>query len=312
MKIVFPKIYRLNITIAAAIVLFSHVISAVPLAEYVMYKAKDGQGLNALLYSPKSSTRSLVIMIPGGTGGYLGGGHDYTPLAEKLNNNGYALLIANMRTAGLHGWLSARFEDTEQDVGAAFEFAKSRGLNNIVLFGTSLGGPRVMYYWSQTKDPNIKAMGFLAAITSPYLAAKHRFDKKKHADLDVFLQKARELVKAGKGGDIIAFPNWSLGRSFPLTAESYLSYFGNLKDSNASTVKFGDQVTLPTVVIHGEKDVLALPQVAEEIYASLTSAPKRDLIIIKGAGHYLSPGPIAERYSQAVIEWVMDIAPPVR
>ena len=295
---------------AVMVMAFSSVTTAVPLAEFVTYQAGDGPKLNALLYLPKTSGKSVVIMIPGGTGGFIGGAHDYTPMAEKLTAQGYAFLLANMRTAGRHGWLFGRFEDSEQDVGAAVKFAKSRGFDNIILFGTSLGGPRVVYYWTQTKEPSIKVMGFLGAITSPYLEAQVRFDKAKCADFDGFLQKARDLVKAGKGHETIAYP-WFSGYQLTLSAESYINYFGTLKESNASTIKFTEQLTLPTLVVHGDSEEIALPPVAEQIFASLSAAPKRDLVWIKGASHYLSPGPIAEKYAQAIVEWVLTVSPPV-
>lgn len=305
----FAHVDRVTISVLAIALFLSSATFAAPLAEFVTYRAKDDRILNALLYLPETPSRSVVIMVPGGTGG-IGGRHDYTPLAEKLNAQGYALLLANMRTAGSHGWLFARFEDSELDVGAAVDFAKSRGLDRIVLFGSSLGGPRIMYYWAQTKDPSVKAIGFLASVTSPYLEVQVRFDKAKRDDFDTFLQKARDLVKAGKGRQTITFPNWFPGVSFTLSAESYLSYFGAPAESNANSLKFADQMNLPTVVIHGEDDNIVLPSVAEVMYDSLTAAPTRDMFWIKGAGHYITAGPIAESYAQAVVDWLTDVVPP--
>jgi dipeptidyl aminopeptidase/acylaminoacyl peptidase len=303
------QINRRLISIMLALALsFSSAALATPLAEFVAYKAEDGQILNALLYLPKRPTRTAVIMVPGGTGG-IGGRHDYTPLAEKLNAKGYALLVVNMRTAGSNGWLYGRFEDSELDVGAAVEFAKSRNLDQVVLFGSSLGGPRIMYYWAQTKDPVVEAMGFLASVTSPYLEVQVRFDKDKRDAFDDFLQEARNLVKDGKGRQPITLPDWFPGASFTLSAESYLSYFGTPEESNANSLKFADQLNLPAVVIHGEEDNIVLPPVAETMYDSLTAAASREMIWIEAAGHYITAGPIAESYAEAVVDWVTVVIP---
>ena len=76
-----------------------------------------------------------------------------------------------------------------------------------------------------------------------------------------------------------------------------------------STVKFGSQLTLPAAVIHGTKDEIALPPNATAIYDSLTAAPKRDIVWVEGASHYLTPGPIAASYAKAVVDWVTRAAP---
>ena len=58
------------------------------------------------------------------------------------------------------------------------------------------------------------------------------------------------------------------------------------------------------VVIHGTKDEQALPPNGQAIYDSLTAAPRRDLIWVEGAGHFLTPGKIAEDYAREISGWV--------
>jgi fermentation-respiration switch protein FrsA (DUF1100 family) len=83
-----------------------------------------------------------------------------------------------------------------------------------------------------------------------------------------------------------------------------VDFFGTIEESDASTVKFGAEVTLPAAVIHGTRDDLALPPNGQAIYDSLTRAPKRDLLWVEGGGHFLTPGPVAESYAQAIAGWV--------
>jgi alpha-beta hydrolase superfamily lysophospholipase len=286
--------------------------AAAPQAEFLLYPTEDKVPLNALLFAPKSATKSVVIMIPGMTGGFSGGAHDYSPMAEQLNQKGYAFMVPNMRTAGLHGMLFARFDDYAKDVGAAIAEAKRRGLSEIILFGTSLGGPRAIHYWAKTRDPSIKAMGFLASIKSPYMEAQLRFDDARKADFDAFLVKCRLLVSQGKGRDVLTYENWFPGRHITLSATSFIEIFGNAEESDAQTIKFGPQLTIPAVVIHGTKDEIALPPNATAIYESLTAAPKREIVWVEGASHYLTPGPIAENYAKAVVDWVTRALPPTQ
>jgi fermentation-respiration switch protein FrsA (DUF1100 family) len=62
-------------------------------------------------------------------------------------------------------------------------------------------------------------------------------------------------------------------------------------------------------VIHGDKDELALPPNAQKIYDSLTAAPQRDLVWVKGASHYLAPGPLAESYARLTTDWIVKNMP---
>ncbi len=273
-----------------------------PRAEFLLYDTEDKVTLNALLFLPPAPTRSAVVYVPGMTGGFIGI-NDYSPLAARLNAAGYALMVPNMRTAGLHGMLYARFADYVTDIAAAMATARGRGLDRIALFGTSLGGPRVINYWRKTHAPAVQALGLVASIKSPYLEAQIRFDANKKAEFDAHLAKCRELIKAGRGSDILIYKDWFPARDLVLAADVYVDFFGTLAESDASTIKFGAEVTLPAAVIHGSQDDLALPPNAEAIYESLTCAPKRDLVWVEG-GHFLTPGPVAEAFGKAVADWV--------
>ena len=277
--------------------------AAAPRAEFLLFDTDDKITLNALLYLPERPTKSVVIYIPGMTGGFSGI-NDYGPMAARLDEIGYALLVPNLRTAGLHGMLFARFEDYVTDIKATVALAKSRGLSEIALFGTSLGGPRIINYWRKTKDTAIKALGFVASIKSPYLEAQIRFDPAKKADFDAHLAKCRALVKEGRGREMLTYKDWFPGRDMDLAAHVYVDIFGTIEESDASTVKFGHEVTIPAVVIHGTADDIALPPNGEAIYESLKNAPKRDLMWVEGGNHFLLRGPIAEGYAKAVAGWV--------
>jgi esterase/lipase len=270
--------------------------------------AEDGLMLDALYFTPEKPGKSLVLLIPGLTGAVMGGGlHDYRPLAGELAAKGYALLIPQLRS--LNNWPYAFFDDVVKDIGGAVAFAKARGYEQIALFGTSLGGPRIALYMARQGDPSIRAVGFIASIKSPYLEFQIRQSESERARLDAFLAKARELVAAGRGGEPVAFENWFPNRHMAMTAKSFISFFGRDDESNAVSIKFAGEIKVPALVIHGTADEIALKPNAEAIYASLTAAPKRDLIWIEGAKHYLTPGWIAETYAKRIAEWMGENMP---
>jgi pimeloyl-ACP methyl ester carboxylesterase len=279
-----------------------------PRAEFVLYDTEDNVTLNALFYAPAAPTTRAVVYVPGMTGGFIGI-NDYAPMARRLNAAGCALMLPNMRTAGLHGMLFARFADYVKDIAAAIATARRRGIEHVALFGTSLGGPRIINYWRRAREPVVKGLGFVASIKSPYLEAQIRFDAKERARLDAHLAKCRELVKAGRGSEILAYERWFPNRDLVLAAHVYVDFFGTLEESDASTVKFGHEVTLPAVVIHGTHDDLALPPNGQAIFDSLVNAPTRDLVWVEGGGHFLTTGPVAEGFGKAVADWVVKTLP---
>ena len=282
--------------------------------EFLRYKTEDQEILQALLWFPREDTKTLVIYVPSATGGFAGQ-HDIRPVADAITHKGFAFMATNVRTVGVpNGWTFARFEDCVKDVGAAVQCAKSRGFESLVLVGHSLGGPRAMYYWVRTREPSVRALVFMGSIVSPYGEARLRWPKSKAAEYDAFLQKIRDLVRQGKGEEVLTFRDYFLAPvppSLTLSAQSFVNMFGTPDECNASTVKFGAQVTLPTLVVHSTQDEIAVPKNAEEIYASLTAAPRRDLIWVEGS-HMLADAADAGKYGEVIANWLSGVVPLIR
>ena len=263
--------------------------------------------LDALLFTPDQPTRSIAFFIPGLHGPVLGGRHDYRPLAKELNERGYALLLLNMRSANTFWY--ALFEDCANDIAAAIRHVKGLGYSDIALFGTSLGGPRVVYTITHRPDPAIKVLGINGSVKSMYLEAELRKTPEEMAAYDACLARARELVENGQWYEGVTLLDYFPGRHMTLQARSLLSFFGTLEESNCSTIKFGDQVTVPTLVCHGEADEVIMPANGQAIYDSLVAAPKRDMVWVPGATHYLQLGWIAETYGRIMAEWIAENMP---
>ncbi len=268
--------------------------------------AEDKTPLQGLLWEPQTRGDSVVLMVPGGTtGAALFPAHDYSPLAQLLTANGYAFLLTNMRASYNNAY--AEYGDAIKDVAGFVGYAKSKGYARIAILGISLGGPRMAQYVAERNDPAVKAVGFIASIPSPYLEYQVRSSDADKRRLEAALQNARDLVAQGKGQQGVEFANWFPGAvSIMGTAKWLLSFFGAPSDAGSpSSVKYGPQIKVPALVIHGDSDELALPPNAQKIYDSLTAAPQRDLVWVKGASHYLTPGPLAEAYARQTVEWLV-------
>ena len=271
---------------------------------YLRIPASDGVVLSALLFRPEVPTVKVFLLIPGLNGAVLGGFHDYRPLAKKLTSKGFSLLILNMRSS--NSFATAKFEDCKIDIGAAVEWLKKNDLSRIALFGTSLGGPRIMYYISQGADIAIEVIGLIASIRSPYLATTDGPGRDHMDELDEVLIKARKLVAEGKEFVPVSFNYFLPGRPQIMSAKSFLSFFGTPDDTQAGTIMHGHHVKVPALIIHGTDDEVSHPNNSKDIYESLTSAPERKLVYVEGANHYLASGWICETYAKLVTRWVAE------
>jgi pimeloyl-ACP methyl ester carboxylesterase len=318
--------------VAIAALFLASAALAAPLGEFVVYKAEGGPcsglcqpganitgaTLSGLLYSPKRPSKTGIILVPQGQGGFIDGLHDYNALAQDLTDAGYYFLLSNMRTAS--GWTYERFESALPDVGAAVAMLKSRGVENVVLVGTSLGGPRIAYYAYKSKDPSLRALVFMSSITSPYLEGRVRLSKEKLAAFDAFLEKARKLVRDGKGNDIVCFNYFQAtgdgfcepgGRGSSMSAASFLSMFGSPKDSDVNITNYASQIKLPVAVVHSEHDEVSMKPVGQGIYDAFSQSPKRDIVWLTepSISHYLTPGLPANRYAEEVTKWLVKNVP---
>lgn len=274
--------------------------------DLILIQAEDKVALNALLWEPEKAGDSVVVMVPGGTTGLaLFPPHDYSPLAAGLTERGYAFLLGNMRASYNNPY--AEYSDAVKDIAAFVAYAKSKGYARIAILGISLGGCRVAQYAAERNDPAVKAVGFMASIPSPYLEFQVRSSEAEKRRLEDTLGHARELVAQGKGQEAVQYENWFPGGlSVMGTAKSLISFFGAPSDPSApSSVKYAPKIKVPALVIHGDKDELALPPNAQAIYDSLTASPQRDLVWVKGASHYLTPGPLAQSYARLTVEWLV-------
>jgi pimeloyl-ACP methyl ester carboxylesterase len=274
--------------------------------ELIRVDAEDKTVLNGLLWEPQAASNSLVLLVPGGTSGAaLFPAHDYAPLAGALLDRGYAFLLANMRASYNNPY--AEYADAVKDIAAFVAYAKSKGYSRVAILGISLGGPRMAQYLVERNDSAVKAVIFVASIPSPYLEFQVRSSDTEKRRLEDWLNHARELIAQGKGEEPVGFENWFPGGvGFMGTARAMLSFFGAPSDPGTpSSIKYGPQITVPALVLHGDKDELALPPNAQTIYDSLTASPQRDLLWVKGASHFLTTGPLAESYANLATDWLV-------
>lgn len=306
---------RLITLILAAVILCGlEPARGTPMLDIAGFEADDKVPLNALYWTKpnpdkqgESLNTSLVLLIPGHTGSVFGG-HDYRPLAKKLSENGYDLLFPQLRST--NNWPYAVFDDVLKDIGGAVAFAKKQKpeYKRIALFGTSLGGPRIAFFMARKGDPLIHAVGFINSIMSPYLALQLTQSKLDNERLEILLEKARNLVVRGRGSTLVEYRDYFPGLHMANTARSFISFNGREDESNAYSIKFAPKITVPALVIHGTADDISLAANATTILASLSAAPKRDIVWIPGAGHFVNPM-YSQAYAKEIVDWLVTNMP---
>jgi pimeloyl-ACP methyl ester carboxylesterase len=295
-----------GVLLAASVICAGTPAQANPVLDVASFSADDGVPLAALYWTPPRPTKSMVLLIPGLIGSVMGAGHDYRPLARRLSEHGYALLFPQLRSVNSGPY--AHFDDVAKDIGGAVAFAKRSGYEQIALLGTSMGGPRIAFFMGQRGDPSIRAVGFINSIKSAYLAFQLSQTELERQRLDALLAKARKLVIEGRGGEMVVFEHYFPDRHMAMTARSFISFNGRDDESNAVSIKFTPQIKVPALVIHGTADNIAVAANATAIYESLAS-PKRQLIWVDRAGHFLAPSDIAQTYADRITEWLVNNMP---
>ncbi len=278
-----------------------------PLAEFVRYFTEDKIPLHALLWSPPAGSKTVAIYVPGMGGGFACP-NDLNPVARTLIKSGYAFMAINTRSVNPPGIMFAKFEDCIPDLAAAVGYAKSRGFTDVVLIGDSLGGPRVSYYWAETREASVRAIVFLGAIKSPYLEAQMRWNDEERAQYEQFLQKARDYVAQGRGREILTYPWFKEMPPVMFSAQTFVNLFGTPDDSKANTITYAPEITLPALVMHGKRDSRSLPKNSEDIFEALTAASRKDFVLVDSDHFFVAP-PQAKAVGEAMATWLKQVVP---
>jgi len=269
--------------------------------EFVRYPAAARLMLHGLLWKPAQATASVVVYVPGFGGGFAGP-NDLNSFVAPLVADGHAMLAINTRAVSPTGMVYAHFEDCLEDIDAALSFLRSRGYTSIVMVGDSLGGCRVAYYLAHRAEHGIAAVAFLGGIVSPYMEARFRWNETERACYDAFLETARRMVAERRGREVVSFP-WGGGRPLTVSAETLVNFFGTPSDGNTDVLSHAKSINVPTLVLHGSRDGVALPENGQIIHAALTEAPSRELVIVN-ADHFFMTQADALAYAQPLAEWI--------
>jgi len=235
--------------------------------QLVSATAADGTRLDGVLYRPATGGDGLkpaFVLAHGWAADVMRSTSHW--LAQRLAQNGHAVLSLQHRGSGFRGTVSGKLEDVSQDIAAWAAFMAGRGYRNLVGVGHSVGGLWLSQYLADTKDARFKAMIYLAPTRDLPMHARLAMGEDRYART---VLEAQDAVREGKGATHLIdapFPQTvydedprqpmflsAPGSGFTYYyADAFLSYWG--PNSKAIHTRIVPNVKMPILSLGGSRD----------------------------------------------------------
>ena len=235
------------------------------MSKKLQFTADDGHRVNAVLDLPKEPSKKVIILAHGLTVDKEEDGI-FTNLSGFLTDNGFAVIRFDFRG---HGESDLKSVDMTiagelKDLEAAVQKCEKLGFTNIGIVGASFGGGITALYAPENQS-RVKAI----ALWNPVLDYDHTFlnphlpwlkERKGHIKRDIETH----------GWTTVGSSNFIMGKNVFDEMKTLLPY------------KSLERITIPTLVIHGDKDE-HVPFEDSKLYSK--SLKNGVFLAIKGAEH---------------------------
>jgi pimeloyl-ACP methyl ester carboxylesterase len=291
-----------------------------PLCRVVRFDATDGLGLAGLLYEPRRRSTRAAIFLHGTGGASVFESKRTNPLAEVFTRNGVAYFPFNNRGAhvmrragaGMVGCAYERIRDCVFDIDGAVSELRRRGYRDLTLIGHSTGANKIAVYDFYKERVPVKRYVLLAGGDDTGLL----YDQLGPRRFRAALEKAREMIKARRGAELVPPPLSSL----PMSWTSFYDMANPDGDYNVfpflevmRDVRFGRKprfrhlrgIRKPALVLYGENDEFCyndVPRCVSILAEALGPRPNFELAIMEGAGHGF--GGFEEEMGEVVVGWM--------
>ena len=267
----------------------------------------DGIEQPGILYTPNKKTEKIVIHVHGLNGNFYEN-RFIDNLAKAYTEKNISLLTFNNRGRDfitellqgddftIIGGSLERFKDCILDIEGIVNWVKNSGYKEIILEGHSYGWNKVLYYYFKKKADIIKKIVLLAPCDIPSECKKYLSQE----EYKIAMEESTKLVKENNENELIDFSVMANGK---IAAGTY--YYDFLPGGENDFLKYGnkeknpilDNVTIPTLVIFGDKDDCVLTEPIEVVKNYLIENIKNCHIeIIEGANHsYTNKGTELEK-----------------
>lgn len=232
----------------------------------------QGNTLNAnLVYADGKSYGDKVVLLLHGTLTH-NGRSTYADLQNNLAKEGITSLSMNL-SLGLndrHGEYECatphthKHTDAIAEIGVWMEWLKQQGVKQVSVMGHSRGGNQIAWYVSEKDSDSVNKIILLAPATGEQQSGKE-YQKKYGKPLASVLKKAQDMVKAGKGKELMKDTDFIYCEKTQVTAEAFVDYYEAKPKFDTPTVL--KSIKKPALVIVGSEDTVVpeLPKRLETI-----------------------------------------------
>ncbi|MDA1088939.1 MAG: alpha/beta hydrolase [Proteobacteria bacterium] len=272
--------------IALAFLLVALVLPAQ--AEEVKIK-HNGLTLNANLnLAPGKSLADGVVLMLHGTLAHKDM-EIMKALQDSLIQRGFSNLAFNLSLAqnDRHGMIDCagphRHMDSNavKEIGLWVDWLKAKGAGAITILGHSRGGNQVARYVAGNPDAAVKRAVLVAPGTTAPEKQGRGYQNSYKKDLAPLLEKARALVKAGKGDTLMQGVDFVYCPNTSVAAASFVDYYSYNPDRDTpSMIK---RTTMPLLAVIGDKDTVN-PYFAGRMKGTKQANVK--FVLVAEAGHF--------------------------
>ena len=271
--------------------LFSMGISAAPsLSAKEVFIEYKGLTLSAHLnLSGKKKLEDGLIMLLHGTLAH-NNMETIKNLASVLNERGFNTFSINLalginKRKGMYDCSVPhrhKHLDALDEISAWLRWLSSKNTRNIILLGHSRGGNQVTRFATEIKNTGIRKLILLAPATWNQSSAEIAYENRHKQPLKKILSEAENLIKKGKGEEIMPEIGILSCPKANVSAASFVSYYR--PDTRLDTPSILKELKIPTLIIAGGKDTIVKDLIKK--VKKLTNEHTLQLAVIDDADHF--------------------------
>lgn len=205
-------------------------------------------------------------------------------IERNISNLAFNLSLAQDDRHGTNNCaLPHRHKDSNavNEIGQWVDWLKAKGAGAITVLGHSRGANQVARYIAGKPDAAIKRTVLVAPGTWQPGKSARGYLKRYKKDLAPLLEKARALVKAGKGDEMMEGVDFVYCPNTKVAAASFVDYYRPDPDRDAPTLI--KRITMPVLAVVASKD-----RVNPKFAGRMKSAPQANVtfVEVEEAGHF--------------------------
>jgi len=240
----------------------------------------------------KKTNTNVVFILLHGKGGKKRHHSGITTVASELSQAGYTVYVPDMPYAPYTETLNNTFKRIDSLVKTA-----SAGNKKVIIGGHSMGAA-VAYLYCAAYKCEKSVVGVIMAAPGHMLQMSIKIQEA----TAVNVQRARKLVKKGKGNITNTFTDYNQGNKSNINAKAnvYLSYFDPIQFPNPAT--HFDSMKVPVLWIDGDNDRAAARMGYENLFNQIQKHSKfKENKYLEVSGGHIG---MMDYVSKPILNWV--------